>query len=121
MSGDILMLAQAASGAGEEELSLLQTLCEAARRRWEARLRPGMVPEDCGAAFTCAAAFTAAADLPGSRGGGAAIAFTAGDVSVKGRTAADAAALAQELRRTAARLMAPYVEAEDFCFRGVRG
>ena len=65
------MLAQAASGAGEEELPLLQTLCEAARRRWEARLRPGMVPEDCGAAFTCAAAFTAAADLPGSRGGGA--------------------------------------------------
>ena len=110
MSGDILMLAQAASSAGEEELPLLQTLCEAARRRW-----------DCGAAFTCAAAFTAAADLPGSRGCGAAIAFAAGDVSVKGRTAADAAALAQELRRTAARLMAPYVEAEDFCFRGVRG
>ena len=35
--------------------------------------------------------------------------------------AAEAAALAQGLRRTAEELMAPYAEAEDFCFKGVRG
>ncbi len=121
MREEILTLARIVSGAGEEELPLLQTLCEAARRRWEARLKPGVVPEDCGAAFTCAAAFTAAADLAAGRGGGAVSAFTAGDISVKGRGAAETASLVQGLRQTAEGLMAPYAETEDFCFKGVRG
>ena len=63
----------------------------------------------------------AAADLTAGRGGGAVSAFTAGDLSIKGRGAAEAASLAQGLRRTAEGLMAPYVETEDFCFKGVRG
>lgn len=121
MSGEILTLARAVSGAGETESALLEALCQAARLRWEARLRPGLTPEDCGAAFTCAAAFTAAADLAAGRSGGAVSAFTAGDISIKGRGAAEAASLAQGLRRTAEDLMAPYAGADDFCFQGVRG
>ncbi|WP_295743518.1 hypothetical protein [uncultured Oscillibacter sp.] len=121
MSGEILTLARIVSGAGEAEAALLSPLCQAARQRWEVRLRPGLTPEDCGAAFSCAAAFTAAADLAAGRSGGSVSAFTAGDISVKGRGAAEAAALAQGLRRTAEELMAPYAEAEDFCFKGVRG
>lgn len=121
MSGDILTLAQAVSGAAEVETPLLEMLCEAARRRWEARLRPEAGAEGCEAALTCAAAFTAAADLAVSRDGGAVSSFTAGDISVKGRGAAETASLAAGLRQTAERLMAPYTQAEGFCFQGVRG
>lgn len=121
MREEVLALARIVSGAGEAEEALLGPLCQAARQRWEARLRLGLAPEDCGAAFICAAAFTAAADLAAGRGGGAVSAFTAGDLSVKGRGAAEAAALAQSLRQTAEGLMSPYAEAEDFCFKGVRG
>lgn len=121
MREEILALARALSGAGEAEEALLEPLCRAARSRWESRLKPGLAPEDCGAAFACAAAFTAAADLAAGRGGGAAGSFTAGSLSVKGRGAAETAALAQGLRRTAEELMAPYARPEGFCFRGVRG
>lgn len=121
MREEILTLARAVSGAGEAEEALLEPLCRAAYLRWEARLRPGLTPEACGAAFACAAAFTAAADLAAGRGGGAVAAFTAGDVSVRGRGAAETASLSRDLRRTAEGLMAPYAEEADFCFRGVRG
>ena len=116
MTEEILMLARAVSGAGDAESPLLEPLCQAAQRRWESRLRPGLTPEDCREAFVCAAAFMAA-----GRGGGAVSAFTAGEVSVKGRGAAESAALARGLRETAERLMAPYAGEESFCFRGVRG
>lgn len=121
MTEEILMLARAVSGAGDAESPLLEPLCQAARRRWESRLRPGLTPEDCREAFVCAAAFTAAADLAAGRGGGAVSAFTAGEVSVKGRGAAESASLARGLRETAEGLMAPYAGEDSFCFRGVRG
>ena len=85
MREEILTLARIVSGAGEAEEALLESLCQAARLRWEGRLRQGLTPEDCGRAFACAAAFTAAADLTAGRGGGAVSAFTAGDLSIKGR------------------------------------
>ena len=37
------------------------------------------------------------------------------------RGAAESCALAESLRRTAERLMAPFAVPDDFCFRGVRG
>lgn len=116
-----MTLAQAVSGAAEAEMPLLELLCEAARRRWEARLKPEAGAEDCEAALVCAAAFTAAADLAVSRDGGTVSSFTAGDVSVKSRGAAESASLAAGLRQTAERLMAPYAKTEGFCFQGVRG
>ena len=111
-----LTLARELSGAGEAEEALLELLCQAAEQQWEKRLRPGMTTEDCGKAFPCAVAFTAAADLAAARGG-----FTAGSVSVRIRGAAESCALAESLRRTAERLMAPFAVPDDFCFRGVRG
>lgn len=121
MTEEILMLARAVSGADEAESPLLEPLCRAAQQRWESRLRPDLTPEDCREAFVCAAAFTAAADLTAGRGGGAVSSFTAGEVSVKGRGAAESASLARDLRAAAERLMAPYAGEESFCFRGVRG
>lgn len=119
MGERILELALALGGG--EDRALLPPLCAAAERAWLARLREGVTAEDCGEALPCAAAFTAAADLAAGRGGGAVAAFTAGDVSVRGRGAAETASLSRDLRRTAEGLMAPYAEEADFCFRGVRG
>lgn len=47
--------------------------------------------------------------------------FKAGDVSVESRNGADGAALAEALRQTAERLMAPYAVPADVVFRRVRG
>ena len=116
-----LTLARELSGAGEAEEALLELLCQAAEQQWEKRLRPGMTTEDCGEAFPCAVAFTAAADLAAARGGEGVSGFTAGSVSVRIRGAAESCALAESLRRTAERLMAPFAVPDDFCFRGVRG
>lgn len=117
----VLTLARELSGSGEAEEALLELLCQAAEQRWNKRLRPGVTAEDCGEAFPCAAAFTAAADLAAARGGDGVSGFTAGSVSVRIRSAAESCALAESLRRTAERLMAPFAAPEDFCFRGVRG
>ena len=117
----VLTLARELSGAGEAEEALLELLCQAAEQRWNKRLRPGVTAEDCGEAFPCAVAFPAAADLAAARGGDGVSGFTAGSVSVRIRSAAESCALAESLRRTAERLMAPFAAPEDFCFRGVRG
>jgi hypothetical protein len=44
----------------------------------------------------------------------------AGEFSVK-TSAGSGGGQAEALRKSAERLMAPYAQAEDFCFRGVRG
>ena len=76
--------------------------------------------EDCGRALRCAAAFTAAADYLGKNCAGGE-SFTVGDVTVKGMTGQTAQALADGLRQSAERLMAPYAVSGTFCFKGVRG
>ena len=119
MREEILTLARIVSGAGETEEALLESLCQAARLRWEGRLRQGLTPEDCGRAFACAAAFTAAADLAAGEGGS--VSFSAGDISVKAPGGQERAAAAAELRRAAERLMEPYVRATDLWAKGVRG
>jgi len=121
MDADILTLAGMVSGAGEAEQGLLEALCSAARQRWLLRLREGVVPEDCGSAFICAVAFTAAADLLTGTTDCHVSSFTAGEISVKTGSAKECSANAEALRKTAERLMAPFVEAEDFSFKGVRG
>lgn len=115
MREEILTLARTLSGAGEDEETALALLCGAAEKEWTERLREGAKPEECREAFLCAAALTAAAGLTAGRGG---MRFTAGDVSV---TETEGEQSAKSLREEAQRLMAPYVTAEKFRFRGVRG
>lgn len=119
MREEILTLARAASGAGEAEEALLEPLCRAAYLRWEARLRPGLTPEACGAAFACAAAFTAAADLAAAEGGAAS--FSAGDISVSLGGVQDRARRAESLRQAAEGLMEPFVRAAGLWAQGVEG
>lgn len=51
-----------------------------------------------------------------ARGGEGVSGFTAGSVSVRIRGAAESCALAESLRRTAERLMAPFAVPDDFAF-----
>ena len=118
MQEKILTLAAGLTGAGEEERELLCALCAAAEQNWRGRLRPGLTPEDCGEAFACAAAFTAAADFGMGRNSGVE-SFTVGELSVK--TGSGGGDRSGDWRKSAERLMAPYVLAEDFCFKGVQG
>ena len=68
----IMSLASAIVQPSEAEKPLLAALCTAAQARLAGRLRAGLSPEDCAAAFPCAAALLAAGGrLPGrGRGGG---------------------------------------------------
>ena len=119
MKEQVLTLAGEVCG-GNVSGVLMESLCEAAVEQWKQRLPDGVQPEDCGTAFVCAAAFTVAADLLTGQGGGIGD-FTVGEISVKGRNAADSAALSRSLRQAAEELMAPYAVSADFAFRGVRG
>ena len=119
MREEILTLARIVSGAGETEEALLESLCQAARLRWEGRLRQGLTPEDCGRAFACAAAFTAAADLAAAEGGAAS--FSAGDISVSLGGVQDRARRAESLRQAAEGLMEPFVRAAGLWAQGVEG
>lgn len=119
MREEILTLARIVSGAGEAEEALLESLCQAARLRWEGRLRQGLTPEDCGRAFACAAAFTAAADL--AAGGDGVASFSAGDISVRLEGGGERAGRAESLRQAAERLMEPFVRAEGLWAQGVEG
>ena len=103
METTVLKLAAELCGAGEEDV-LLQALCDAAETFWKTRVQPGTAGEVCSGVLRCAAAFTAAAD-----------------VTVKGMTGQSAQALADGLRQSAERLMAPYAVSGTFCFKGVRG
>ena len=78
------------------------------------------LPAECEEALRCACAFTAAAGILRRRGGGAALSFTAGSVSVRSGGAGEAESAAIALEVQAARLMAPWCEGEDFAFLGVR-
>lgn len=100
--------------------TLLTALCDTAERAWEGRLKSGVSREMCEETLWCAAAFTAAADYLGKQVSGGE-SFTVGDVTVKSGTGQSVSAMAEELRRTAERLMEPYAVSGSFCFQGVRG
>ena len=117
---NILALGKDICLPAECEEALLGLLCAAAEEQWTGRLRAGVRPEDCEETFRCACAFTAAAGILRSRGGRAALSFTAGSVSVRSGGAGEAESAAIALEVQAARLMAPWCEGEDFAFLGVR-
>ena len=120
MTEQVLALAGEMAG-GAAFGALLEPLCEAAVERWKRRLPDGMAAEDCGTAFVCAAAFTVAADLLAGQTVDSVGDFTAGEISVKSRSAADTAMMVKSLRQAAEELMAPYAASANFAFRGVRG
>lgn len=118
MQETILKYAKDIGTAGEGQEALLEALCLAAEAELTGRLREGLTPEDCGEAFPVAAAWLALAGLCVGQAGEPS-AWSAGAVSVSG--AAPAEKRADNLRRQAEELMAPYLRDEGFWFQGVRG
>ena len=100
--------------AGELETGkqeLLWLLCEAVFDSLAARLREGMMPEDCREAFVTAAAMEAAAELGRLEGISE---FRAGDLTVKNGDGQSP----ETLRHRAELVMAPYLK-DRFLFLGV--
>lgn len=117
----MIIMAKAVTGAGEEDISLLESLCRAELTIWSRRLRPDVTVEDCSDTFCCAAAVSAADFLTLQSSAAGAASFTAGEVSVRERDAGEVAKVAQSLRETAEHLMSPYIDPQQFQFRSVQG
>ena len=107
--------------AGDEDQQKMQCLCDAAQAQLSARLREGVTAEDCGGAFPCAVAWLALALRALEEGGREDCAsFTAGDLSIHGKTAAEGERLSATLRREAYLLLQPWLKDENFAFRSVK-
>ena len=117
MTEQVMELVRALGGAGQDE-ELLGTLCAAACRALDRRLKDGLTAEDCEGAYPLAAAWLAMDWLRTGRGLEGVTALSAGDISIRREGgASDGAGLAQR----ALALMAPYFKDEGFVFRGVEG
>ena len=57
---EMIIMAKAVTGAGEEDISLLESLCRAELTIWSRRLRPDVTVEDCSDTFCCAGGGVAA-------------------------------------------------------------
>lgn len=115
MREEIYALARTLSGERLEE-RVLYAACDAAIAVFKARLRKGILPEDCGESFTCACAWMAIA-LCDSFDGGEVTAFQMADISIQ----KSGSKAAQALLLQAETLMAPWCSASGFAFIGVRG
>ena len=121
MTGEIIALCRA-MGASQDQEELLLPLVRAVRGQLAARLKEGVVPEDCGPAFPLAAAMTAMDQLSGMTGGGGSgevTSFTAGDLTI--RKEAGSGGLNKSLSAQAERLLVPWLGDTGFIFRGVEG
>lgn len=121
MTQEILDLCRA-MGVSEDREELLLPLVQAVREGLAGRLRPGIVPGDCGPAFPLAAAMAVMDRLSGLDGGGSAGAvtsFTAGDLTIRKDPGAQAG---KSLSRQAEELLAPWLrDGGGFAFQGVDG
>lgn len=120
MQEKIFEYAKGMGTVAEGELPLLEALCGAAEAELSGKLRYGLKPGDCNGVFPLAAAWLARAGLCAAQEAeNMPASWSAGAVSVSG--AASAGERANGLREQAYRLMAPYLQDEQFFFRGVRG
>lgn len=117
MTQQVLKLAQALGGAGQDE-ELLHTLCAAACRTLDRRLRDGLTAEDCDGAYPLAAAWLVMDWVRGSRGLEGITSLTAGDISVRREGPEGSGG---RLSQKALELMRPFLREEGFVFRGVSG
>lgn len=110
----------AAALAGEltaQQEHMLEALCGASLSSLSARLREGLVPEDCGDTFITAAALMALASLYGCTGEVPTEQITAGDFTIRKGTSSREKAV-RCLTEQAEGMMVPYLK-DRFSFRGV--
>lgn len=120
MTEEILALCRA-MGAEEDQEELLLPLIQVVCERLAGRLKPEVMPEDCGPAFPLAAAMVVMERLSGLTGGGSigeVASFTAGDLTIKRESGGQAA---KGLAQQAGELLAPWLRDSGFVFQGVEG
>lgn len=99
----------------DRDMALLQQLCKAAASALEARLRPGLTPEDCRADFIAAASLFALAAMSQVSEETELSEMKLGDVTLKRK---DGDAASRCLHTQALLIISPYLQ-DRFCFRGV--
>ena len=99
----------------EQNVPMLELLCQASEVKLQTKLRPGIQVEDCIANFVAAAALFAVAAMTELDEIAQMEMITVGDLTLR-RKSTDAAACC--LRYQAELLMSPYM-ADDFAFLGV--
>ena len=110
--------AQALLLAGElsqQQMAVLEMLCRGVYASLAARLRDGLIPEDCKADFIAASSLLALASLSSVSEGDRMEQITAGDFTIR-KKGGDAASNC--LRAQAELMIAPYLK-DRFSFRGV--
>ena len=118
MTGQVYRHAVQLSGqpnAPQEQV--LEALCRASVSTLNARLRDGLMPDDCGDDFITAAALMALAAMGMVSEDAPVAQITAGDFTVK-KTPVSREAASACLMQQAERIMAPYVK-DRFAFMGV--
>lgn len=105
----------------EGETAALTTLCEAADRLWEGRLRDELDPEDFKGIYCLACAYTALGNFQAVEQAGQSdlVSYRLGDFSAK--RSGETTVLHRSLQAQAERLMAPFTTDGDFAFLEVRG
>lgn len=116
MTEEIMALCRA-MGAAENQEELLLPLVQAIQDKLTARLKAGVLPEDCGPAFPLAAAMMAMDKLKETTGSDQEVtSFTAGDLTIHKKSGGG-----QKLTVQAEELLSQWLEDTSFCFQGVRG
>ncbi|MGO5021482.1 hypothetical protein ACTQ4E_00145 [Lawsonibacter sp. LCP25S3_G6] len=105
-----------AMGAPEDREELLLLLAQAVEEQLAGRLKAGVTPEDCSAAFPLAAAMLVMDALEECGGSGDVTSFTAGELTIHREPKAG-----QGRSQQALNLLSPWLGDTGFFFRGVRG
>ena len=113
-------LARSLGQVNEDQLPVLELLCQAAEKELTARLRMGVAPEDCGGVFPLGCAWLALAGLAGGLPTGGAQ-FTAGSVTIRESGSDCGQERAAALRLQAEAVLGPYLVDRGFLFQGVEG
>jgi len=121
MTEGIFELAKVLGHVGTEGEEALRRLCTAAEEELRGRIREGIAPEDCEAAFCMGAAWLALAGLCAGAGAERVEEFSTGGLAIRQGGGADSLERSAGLRRQAELVMAPYLEDRGFSFAGVRG
>lgn len=99
-----------------EDESVLELLCKTACSRLDGLLKEELTAEDCGEDYVLAAAWLVTDWLEDMGAGAGITALSAGDLTVRRESSGG-----ERGKNRAMELMAPYVKAEGFVFRGVKG
>ena len=98
-----------------EDETVLELVCKTACGRLDGMLKNGLSAEDCGENYPLAAALLAMDWLETLGDEGSITSLSAGDLTIRREGGKD------QKKGRAMELMAPYLKAEGFVFRGVRG